>query len=110
MPRTPRGTDTDTEAKDPEGPLRWIDMTSTERHINRSIKIRRAILRFIVKNEGQLFDDPKDLGNQAANYALCGYEAAWRWLDQFTAKDQPYVITEQGAGMVMMKRPGREQA
>jgi len=110
MPKARADRDTDTDTKPLEGPLKWIDMTSTERHINRSIKIRRAISRFISQNEGQLFDDPKDLGNQAANYAKCGYEAAWRWLDQFTAKDQPYVITEQAAGLVIMRRPGREQA
>ena len=100
---------TDTEAGT-ESPLKWIDITASERHIRRSMKIRKAISRFIAQNEGQLFDDSKDLGNQAANYAKCGYEAAWRWLDQFTAKDTPYVVTEQPSGLVIMRRPGREQA
>ena len=101
------GTDTDSPA---ERVLKWIDMTATERHISRSLRIRRKIMKYLATNVGQAFEDLSDLGNQAANYAGCSSETATRWIKQFTSPGTPFILTEQPAGYVVWRRPGREEA
>ena len=90
--------------------LKWPDMTATERHINRSIRFRREILRWLAFNVGQPFEDLQDMANQAANQAGCASETALRWLRQLAAPGTPFEIVEQPAGWVIRRRPGREQA
>lgn len=86
------------------GPLRWPDMTSEERHIARSLKIRRKVLAFLSIREGDCFLDLMDLANQTGNYCQCSSETAKRWIYQFTAPGTPYQLQEQQAGLVIWKR------
>jgi len=98
---------TDTRA---ESPLKWPDMTATERHISRSLRIRRQIMKFMVQNVGQAYEEPSDLANQAANAAGCASETAARWIKQFTAPGALFSLIEQPVGIVLWRNPGREQA
>ena len=100
------------EQKDPKslpvpfntGPLKWPDMTANERHIARSIKIRRKVLAFLDMHVGEVYLDYADLANQTGNYCECSAECARRWLYQFTAPGTPYILKEQGAGLVIWRR------
>lgn len=99
-------------------PLKSIDLSAEERAIARSKNIRKGILDFMQRNVGQVFEGDDlcspwdDLRGQAANWVIdkhgiadCASETAGRWMKQFSRPGQPYLITHQAAGMVIMKRP-----
>ena len=72
------------------------DISAEERFYNRSIKIRRGIMAWLVENEDKSFESLGDLEAQAANMANCSMVTARRWLYQFTRENKPFEIVDKG--------------
>lgn len=72
------------------------DISSEERFYNRSVKIRKGIMAFLVDNEDKSFESLGDLEAQAANSAKCSMVTARRWLYQFTREGKPFQIVDKG--------------
>ncbi len=72
------------------------DISSEERFYNRSVKIRKGIMGFLVDNEDKSYESLGDLEAQAANAAKCSMVTARRWLYQFTREGKPFQIVDKG--------------
>ena len=80
------------------------DISAEERFYNRSIKIRRGIMAWLVENEDKSFESLGDLEAQAANMANCSMVTARRWLYQFTRENKPFEIVDKGDFYVIRGR------
>ncbi len=61
------------------------DVSSEEVYYNRSMRIRRLILEFLIENEnGTIWRNLAELEARAGNYAGCSVVTAHRWIYQFT--------------------------
>lgn len=87
------------------------DMSSEERFLNRSFKIKRGTREFLERNLGVLFEGTEDAASQAANYCQkflrgtpCSSITARRWIVQYTAKNAEFMVTSQPAGIIFMRR------
>lgn len=74
------------------------DRTSLERHYSRSKRIRTAIYRWLLENEGEQFDDIADMAEQAANTARCASETAARWISQYCSQTGDFGFTREEHG------------
>jgi hypothetical protein len=93
--------------EEPFKPL-LADITATERHYSRSVKIRRAIYAFMAENVGQPFRSWEDLQGGASLAAGCGMETARRWLITFSSEGGDFFVSEQPVGLVIQRREGGE--
>ena len=90
--------------------VKSADITATEKHYSRSLRIRAKVYNFLSENEGQTFEDYSDLVSQASNWHYkgkddCDIETAKRWITKYTAKNGDFLITEQPNGLTIMRRP-----
>lgn len=80
------------------------DISAEERFYNRSVRIRRGIMAWLVENEDKSFDSLGDMEAQAANYANCSMVTARRWLYQFSRENKPFEIVDKGAFYIIRGR------
>lgn len=72
------------------------DISAEERFYNRSVRIRRGVMAWLVDNEDRTFESLGDMEAQAANKANCSMVTARRWIYQFTRENKPFEIVDKG--------------
>ncbi len=80
------------------------DWSAEERFVNRSFKIRKLVRAWLKANTGQIFETSSLMSEICANYSKCSSVTAYRWLHQYTAPGQLWIISEQEAGLVIQER------
>jgi len=82
------------------------DITSTERFINRSKKIRKGCYAFLRLQVGQTFDDLQDLADTCSNAIAQkpNPETCKRWIRALCAKNGDFELSDQPAGLVIRLR------
>ena len=72
------------------------DLSAEERFYNRSVRIRRGIMAWLVDNEDKTFESLGDMEAQAANKANCSMVTARRWIYQYTRENKPFEVVDKG--------------
>jgi hypothetical protein len=90
-----------------DGGKALADISSEERFYNRSVKIRRNVMRFLMEHVGIPYDSLGDLEAQAANFSNCSMVTARRWLFQWTRDDKPFYIEEKTNYYIIRERPAK---
>ena len=99
----------DFQTNDPY-PLRHADITATERFLNYSRSIQQGVFDFLTRMEGQLFTSLKALAMESANNIVNTKKqhpssiTTQRWIEQFTAPGETFILLDQPAGIVVARR------
>ena len=81
------------------------DISSEERFYNRSIRIRKDIMRWMIANIDEAFETLGEMEAQAANAAKCSMPCARRWLFQYSREGKPFRI-EEGTDYYVLRARG----
>lgn len=82
------------------------DISADERFYNRSVRIRKRVMMWMVEHIDEKFDSMGEMEAQAANYARCSMPCSRRWIFQFTQPDKPFWIEEETDFYILRQRPG----
>jgi hypothetical protein len=87
------------------GPLK-NDITSNERHIRRSQKIRAGVYAFLRLQVGQVFEDEQEIADMCCNSIKQkpNPETCKRWIGTLTSRNGPFELSPQPAGLVVRLR------
>lgn len=80
------------------------DISADERFYNRSVKIRRKVMEWMVEHVGERFDSLGEMEAQAANHAKASMPTARRWIFQFVQPGKPFYIQELADFYVIRER------
>jgi len=80
------------------------DISADERFYNRSVKIRRKIMEWMMKHVNENFDSLGEMEAQAANFARCSMPCSRRWIFQFVQPDKPFYIEEKPDFYIIRER------
>lgn len=83
------------------------DVSSQERLLHYSWRIRRHTLKWLGQHEGELFDDLTQMADECANDFEpfpCHTETAKRWLRQLSRRNGLFALVSQEAGIVIWRR------
>lgn len=86
------------------------DWSAEERFVNRSLKIRRKIFRWLNDHRGAFYYTREDMAADAANFARCAIATAHRWITQYSRPDQPFHIQDTDTGYVIWARADMKPA
>lgn len=80
------------------------DQSAEERFYNRSVRIRRKIMKWLMEHVGDSWQTYAEMDAEAGNYAGCHMTTAHRWIFQYTRKDKPFEIQETTDAVILRER------
>ena len=83
------------------------DWSAEERFVNRSIRIRKHVLKWMESNKGGHWVEMMQMAQECANEFKpfpCASITCYRWIQQFSAKNAPYQIRGDDSGYRLLKR------
>ena len=87
-----------------DGMKPFADISAEERFYNRSVRIRRKILKWMVEHVGEAWQTYAEMDAEAANAAGCHMTTAHRWIFQFSRRGKPFEIEEKVDTVVLRER------
>lgn len=81
------------------------DISADERFYNRSVRIRRLVMKFLAEHVNERYDSLGELEADAANFAKCSMPCSRRWIFQFTRPDKPFWLEERPEMYIIRERP-----
>ena len=84
------------------------DISADERFYNRSVRIRRKVMEFLIEHVNERFDSMGEMEAQAANHAKASMPTARRWIFQFVQPGKPFWIEEQADFYIIRERAVKE--
>lgn len=90
-----------------DGGKAMADISADERFYNRSVRIRRKVMAWLMENVNQPFDTLGDMEAQCGNYAGCSMPTARRWIFQWTRPGKPFLIEERTDLYIIRERPAK---
>jgi hypothetical protein len=77
-----------------DGGKAMADISADERFYNRSVRIRRKVMKWLLENVNESFDTLGDMEAMCGNYAGCSMPTARRWIFQWTRPGKPFMVEE----------------
>jgi hypothetical protein len=81
------------------------DISADERFYNRSVKIRRKVMEWMIENVNGRWESLGEMEARAANFAGCSMPCSRRWLFQFSQPGKPFRIVETTDWYILRERP-----